>query len=167
MKITLHLAISADGFIAKLDGDSDWVAAADEVLFKNRVREAGCLVVGRRTFEQYQDSIYPVDGAINIVLTKNPALKIDSAIPVDSPSKAVAIAKEKGCASILIAGGAHTSSAFLEAGLIDEIFFSVHPLILGTGISPFADVAFEKKVKLLDTKNLDDGLLELHYEVLK
>ncbi len=167
MKITLHLAISADGFIAKPDGDSGWVAPADEGLFKNRAKEAGCLVVGKRTFEQYQGSIYPVENAINIILTRHPDPKLAGAMFANSPAEAVALAKENGCAGILIAGGAHTSAAFLQAGLIDEIFFSVHPLILGAGINPFAGTAFEKSVKLLGTKNLDDGLLELHYEVLK
>lgn len=167
MKITLHLAISADGFIAKSDGDSGWVAPADEVLFKNRAKEAGCLVVGKRTFEQYQGSIYPVEGAINIILTRHPDANIAGAVFADSPSAAVELAKEKGCVGILVAGGAHTSAAFLEAGLIDEIFFSVHPLILGEGINPFAGTAFVKSVKLLGSRNLDDGLLELYYEVLK
>lgn len=167
MKITLHLAISADGFIAKTNGDSDWVSPTDEILFKNRAKEAGCLVVGKRTFEQYQGSIYPVEGAVNIILTRNPDTKLTGAIFANSPAEAVELAKEKGCAGILIAGGAHTSAAFLEAGLIDEIFFSVHPLILGEGINPFAGMAFEKNVKLLGSRNLDGGLLELHYEILK
>ena len=167
MKITLHLAISADGFIAKLDGNSDWVAPADEVLFKDRARGAGCLVIGKRTFEQYQGSIYPVENAMNIVLTKNPDPKLTGAIFADSPSTAVELAKKKECKGILIAGGAHTSASFLKAGLIDEIFFSVHPFILGEGINPFMGFPFEKKVKLIDTRNLDDNLLELHYEVLK
>ena len=167
MKITLHLDISADGFIAKPDGDSDWVAPADEVLFKNRAKEAGCLVVGKRTFEQYQGTIYPVDGAINIILTGHPDPKITGAIFAASPEAAVELAKEKRCAGILVAGGAHTSATFLEANLIDEIFFSIHPFILGQGINPFAEMSFEKRVKLLGSRNLDDGLLELHYEVKK
>ncbi len=167
MKIILHLAISADGFIAKPNGDSDWVTPVDEALFKNRAKEAGCLVVGKKTFEQYQGTIYPVEEAVNIILTRHPDPKISNAIFADSPSAAVEIAKEKGCAGILIAGGAHTSAAFLEANLIDEVFFSVHPLILGRGIKSFEGTSFEKSVKLSGSKNLEGGLLELHYEVLK
>jgi len=52
MKIILHLALSADGFIAKLDGGSDWVSPSDETLFRKRAKMAGCLIVGKRTFEQ-------------------------------------------------------------------------------------------------------------------
>ncbi|MBI2096634.1 MAG: dihydrofolate reductase [Candidatus Sungbacteria bacterium] len=167
MKITLHLGISVDGFIAKPNGDSDWVAPADEVLFKNRAKEAGCLVVGKRTFEQYQGTIYTVDGVINIILTSKPDPKITNVLSATSPIAAVELAKEKGCADVLIAGGTRTSTAFLEANLIDEILFSVHPLILGQGMKPFEGGIFEKSVKLLDSRNLEDGLVELHYEVLK
>ena len=167
MKATLHLAISADGFIAKMNGDSDWVMSIDEALFKTRAKEAGCLVIGRKTYEQYKDSIYPVEGVVNIVLTSNSNLKIKGATVVNTPTTAVKFAKEKGCANILIAGGAQTSATFLSAGFIDEIFFSVHPLILGQGIKPFTGIISECKVKLIDTKELGDGLVELHYEVLK
>lgn len=122
MNITLHFGISADGFIAKSDGDSDWVDPIDEVLFKNRVKEAGCLVVGKKTFEQYQGLIYPVAGAINIILSSNPDHKIPNVFFATSPAEAVKIANEKSCQGILIAGGAHTSTAFLEANLINDIF---------------------------------------------
>jgi dihydrofolate reductase len=167
MKITLDLAISADGFIARLNGDSDWVDTGIENFFKNRAREAGCLVVGRTTFEQYQGDLYPVEGAINIVLTSNPDTKIAGAFSASSPAEAVALAEDKGCAGILVAGGARTSAAFLEAGLIDEIFFSVHPLILGQGMKPFEGTVSGKSLALLDSKNIRNGLIELHYKVLK
>lgn len=167
MKTILHLAISADGFIAKIDGNSDWVASADEILFKNRVREAGCLVVGRTTFDQYQGSIYPVDGAINIVLTRNPDPKITDVLFADSPMTTVALAKENECSGIVIAGGGRTSAAFLEANLIDEIFFSVHPFVFGNGIRAFEGMNFEKRLELIDLRTLEDGLVELHYQVLR
>ena len=66
-----------------------------------------------------------------------------------------------------MAGGGHTAAAFLEAGLIDEIFFSVHPHIFGQGIKPFEGIDINKKVKLLDTRSLGDNFFELHYEVVK
>ena len=157
--------IAAAFFIAKSDGNSDWVAPADEILFKNRVREAGCLAVGRTTFEQYRGSIYPVEGAVNIVLTRHPDSKMIDVLFADSPAAAVALAKENGCSGIVIAGGGRTSAAFLEADLIDEIFFSVHPLIFGNGVRPFEGVIFEKLLKLIDSRQLEDGLVELHYKV--
>lgn len=167
MKIILDLAISADGFIAKPNGDSDWVAPGVELLFKNRAKEAGCLVVGKKTFEQYQGMMYPMDGVTNIILTTTPDPKITGVFFANSPAEVINLAKEKGCTDILVAGGARTSAAFLEAHLIDEIFLSVHPLILGEGMKLFEGVMSEKGLKLLSSINLEGGLVELHYEVLK
>lgn len=167
MKVTLHLAMSADGYIAKLDGDSDWVSPADEEIFVRRIQEAGCVVVGKRTFEQYQGSIYPVEDVINIVLTKTPDAIYSGALTASSPREAIQIAKDKKCAGVVIAGGGHTSAAFLDANLIDEIYFSIYPLIFGQGIKPFEGQSFETKLKLLDSRNLGDGLIELHYTVQK
>ncbi len=167
MKVILHLAISADGFIAKTNGDSDWVAPADEILFTNRIQEAGCIVVGKKTFEQYQGAIYPVEGVFNIVLTRNQDATFRGATVATSAQEAIKRATNEGCSGVLIAGGGHTSAAFLEANLIDEIYFSVYPLIFGEGIKPFEGQPFNKKLELLGTKNLGDGLTELHYKVVK
>lgn len=166
MKVTLHLAISADGFIAKQDGNSDWVSPIDEQLFTDRIKEAGCLVVGRKTFEQYQGSIYPVDGVLNIVLT-NKQIQCPNILTATSPQAAVELAKKNDCPGILLAGGGHTNTAFLQENLIDEIFFSVYPLIFGQGIKPFEDQAFDTRLKLLDSGYLEEGITELHYQVLK
>src|SRR3989344_5951900 len=65
MHTILHLAVTQDGYIARSNGDSSWVSHADEELFMARARDAGCLVVGRTTFEQYRGTIYPVSGALN------------------------------------------------------------------------------------------------------
>ena len=48
------MAISVDGYVAKKDGDSDWVSPVDSVNFEQKIKETGCLIVGRRTFDQYQ-----------------------------------------------------------------------------------------------------------------
>lgn len=164
MKVILHLATSADGFIAKPDGDSRWVSAADEALFQKRCKEAGCVVVGKRTYEQYKEHIYPVEGAITIVLSTQAAPTHEpTVLIVSSPREALHIASEKGCTSVLIAGGGKTSSAFLQEGLLDEVFLSVHPLLLGEGIR-WLDGAQEMKLNLIDCEQTPD-FVQLHYAV--
>lgn len=167
MKCVLHLAVSSDGFIAKPDGDSDWVAPADELLFKARAKELGSLVVGNRTFKQYQDTIYPVEGALNIVLSSEIGDSAANVVFATSPQQAIDIAESAGCTGLLIAGGAKTSAAFLESDLIDEVFFSIHPIELGEGIKPFGKRSDEVKLTLLDTRTLKEGLVERHYRVEK
>jgi len=167
MKITLHLALSADGFIAKSNGDSDWVSPIDGDLFLSRAKEAGCVVVGRKTFEQYKGQLFPVENVANIVLTSHPLVETGSTFFATSPEEAIAKAEKRSCSSLLVAGGGKTGATFLKAGLIDEIFFSVHPIVLGTGIKPFENLDKVYGLQLAGTKQLCGGLVELHYIVEK
>lgn len=166
MNVVLHLAISADGFIATPDGDSDWTSPVDGALFTARAQAAGCLVVGRRTFKQYHGILYPMPGVLTIVLTREPGTATPGVLYAPSPSAAVTLAEENGCGSILIAGGGQTSAAFLRSNLIDEIFFSVHPLMLGQGVSVFSEVTTDAKLTLLGVRKLEDELVELHYQII-
>lgn len=165
--MVLHLALSADGFIAKSDGNSDWVSSVDADLFLSRAREAGCVAVGRITFDQYKGQLFPIEGVANIVLTSHQQVETGTTFFAMSPEEAVIKAEKHSCSNILIAGGGMTGAAFLKAGLIDEVFFTVHPIVLGQGIRPFDGFGAEQKLKLAGTRELGDGLVELHYMVEK
>ena len=165
MYITLHLAVSHDGYIAKLDGDSSWVSSVDEDLFVKRAREAGCLVVGRRTFEQYRGSIYPISAILNIVLTTDAkyASLEPNVVTASSADEAVTMAQEKGIHRMLVAGGAQTARAFYERGIVNEIYLSVHPLVLGAGISVLEGLEGDARYSKKEEKELEEGLIERHY----
>lgn len=163
------MAISIDGFIAKRDGDSDWVSPVDSANFEQKIKEKGCIIVGRRTFNQYQGELYPVKDVTNIVLTSDPSPKaeIDNVIYAQSPSDAIKLAQTKGHDKALLIGGGTTNGLFLMEGLVDEVFLSVHPLILGNGIKLFDGIETDIKLKFLDQKELGEGLTQLHYQVVK
>lgn len=167
MKVTLYMAVSIDGFIAKNDGDSDWVSPVDSVIFEQKIKEKGCIVVGRRTFNQFHGDLYPVKGITNIVITsdKRKANKSDEVIFVGSPEEALKVAQGKGHTEVLLIGGGTTNGLFLKANLIDEIFLSVHPLILGDGIKLFEGCEIKLDLREISIKQLDEGLVQLHYVV--
>ena len=165
MKTTLHMSVSMDGFIAKADGNSDWVSKIDCDLFEQRYKEIGCVVVGRKTFDQFQGSLYPINDIANIVLTSNKDItsKNRNVSFVGSVKEAVDLAVKKGFERLLIAGGGRTNTAFLEANAIDEIFLSVHPILLSEGIRLFEGSKKEHDFNLVGTREMGDGLVELHY----
>lgn len=169
MKVILDLAVSADGYIAKLDGDSSWVAEITEDLFKERISQLGALVVGKTSFDQYRDVIYPVSSALNIVLSKRKSQSEsdENVFYASSVEEAMQIVLEHNCSGLLIAGGASVSKSFLEKNLIDEIYFSVHPIKLGEGMTPFGNLSIPSNLKLLDSKDLGNGIRQDHYLVEK
>lgn len=167
MKQIMHLATSKDGFIATPDGDSDWVSSVDEELFRERAREVGALVVGRNTFRQYEHTIYPVSDALNIVLTSanEPVSSADNVAMAHSVKEAIEVARASGASGVLIAGGAKTAGAFLRAGEVQDIFLSVHPLVLHEGLKPFDDLSRHTRYELVGSRSLADGVEELHYHL--
>ena len=169
MKVILYMATSIDGFIAKKDGDSDWVSETDTINFEKKVAETGCIVVGNKTFKQYKGEIYPIENVTNIILTSNSTLRSDNddIVYVQSPADALNVASERGHDKVLLIGGGTTNGLFLKDKLIDELVLSVHPFILGNGIKLFENVESDINLQLLSQNELGEGLVQLHYKVRK
>lgn len=164
------MATSIDGFIAKKDGDSDWVSPVDTENFEKAIQENGCIIVGRRTFEQYQGDLYPVKGITNIVVTSDTNKKSndDNVHFVNgSAEQIISFVKSKGHDKALLIGGGKTNALFLNAGVIDEIVLSVHPLVLGDGIKLFEGEENDLKLEFISSQQLDEGLVQIKYAVKK
>ncbi len=58
------------------------------------------------------------------------------------------------------------NKSFMEAKLIDEIYFTIHPLIFGKRIPLFAENDVKLKLKLLGVENAGKDLLRVHYKVV-
>lgn len=163
------MAISIDGFIAGPDDDTSWVSATDWENFNWLIKECGAIVMGRRTQEVSGDD-FPYKGALNIVMTHDPLLvrDEDQVIYTDkSPVEIVEMLQQRGHESLLIIGGGIANTSFLEAQLIDEVFISVHPIILGKGIPLFSETDTRIKLKLAGVEQLQEDLVQLHYTVVK
>lgn len=164
------MATSADGFIAKKDGDSDWVSSVDTANFEKAIKEHGCIIVGRKTFDQYQGDIYLIDGVTNIVVTSNKSLKSDKPhvhFVTGSVEDIIEAIKQKGHDKALLIGGGTTNASFLNASAIDEMILSVHPLILGNGIKLFESKEVDIKLSLISEVKLEEGLIQEKYKLLK
>jgi dihydrofolate reductase len=161
------MATSIDGYIAKKDGDSDWVSESCFADFQQKISECGGIIVGRRTFEQFQGSLYPVKGVINIVMTNGKSKKVsqENVYFVNTCEEALSIGVDSGLNSILLIGGGTVNGSFLKKGLVDEIFLSVHPLILGDGIRLFEGYENLLNLELIESKDYSGSITQLHYKV--
>jgi dihydrofolate reductase len=170
MKVILYMAISVDGYIAKRDDNTDWVCNMDWRVFSRMLRDAGCIVMGRRTYEVSGED-FPYDCDLNIVMTSDSSLhgKLSKKVIFTdkNPRGIVDLAKGRGFDSLLVIGGGKTNAAFLEEGLIDEIFLSLHPKVLGDGIKLFDGGDIDVDLERLGVKQLEEGLVQLHYRVKK
>lgn len=161
MNITLYAATSIDGFIAKADGDSEWVSEHDEQAFVDTIQEAGCLMVGKTTYKQYLDELYPMEGVANIVLSSGAIESRPHVHTASSPSQAIDIAEKLGHEQAILVGGGHTNASFIEADLIDDLIISIHPLVLGSGIRLFETNTTLSNWETKKQELLPDGVVKL------
>lgn len=170
MKVTLQLAISLDGFIARPDGGFDWCFTDQDYGMAEFRHSADAVIMGRRCYELLLQMGEPPDpGKPHYVLSH-------AQLPADHPSVTffagdVAALRVKmvaeGVRHAWLFGGSDVCGQFAQAGLIDEVIVAVHPLALGQGIPLFGGLTRDLKLKLKDTRNFDTGLVMLHYHVVR
>ncbi|WP_305098309.1 bifunctional diaminohydroxyphosphoribosylaminopyrimidine deaminase/5-amino-6-(5-phosphoribosylamino)uracil reductase RibD [Croceibacterium aestuarii] len=137
--VTLKLALTADGFIARSDGSSKWITGevARAHAHRERARSDAILVGGGtlRADAPRLDVRLPgleARSPQRLVLTRGAAPEGWRAIA--SPE---AIGDLEGAQYLMIEGGAEVARAFLDAGLVDRIMLYRAPVTFGAGIAPF------------------------------
>lgn len=173
MKISIYVAVSLDGFIAKPDGNIDWLTedvSAEEVENDNGYKEflnsVDALVFGGKTYRQmrsFGDWLYPNKKCVIISRTETESDLPDVSFTTDSPQQIVESLKNEGCRHLWVMGGGEIHSLFLNTGLVDEMRIFVMPIILGEGIPLFAPPVTDTRWNLLGHRNWRSNIVELHY----
>lgn len=164
------MAVTINGYIARINENTDWVCDTDWEELCRFVEKSDTVIMGRVTFENSEvGGDFPYGKALNVVMTsKKLDHKAENVWFTDQePKEVVGELEKKGKKRVLIIGGGKTNSWYLEAGVIDEIILSVHPLMLGRGIKVFDDVNVDVKLKLIDVKKMNEDLVQLKYQVVK
>jgi len=169
MKLTVYMAISIDGLITRGDNDSDWVSKTDWEQFYSYIKDSDAVIMGRKTMEQFGED-FPIEGPVNIVLSQNKSLHKEEnnlIITSKTPSEIVEMLKDKGFEKLLLIGGSNTNKQFIQAGLVDEIVLSVHPLVIGKGLRLFGEKPLDTKLELISTQAINNELVQIIYKVIK
>ena len=149
MKVSAFIATSIDGFIARTNGDIDWLDQANALLpvgedcgYSHFFKQIDCLIVGRKTFEKvlsfkewpYGEKIVFVMSKKGITLPERLSTTVSSTDK--SPSELKQELAQKGFKRIYIDGG-QVISSFLNSGLLDEITITRIPVMIHEGIPLF------------------------------
>lgn len=172
MKVILFMAMTVNGIIARENDQEDFLSDRNWKQFCALAKNAGCFVVGRRTYEVvkalYKNYNFDDVKAHRIIVSTNRAFNPGKGYTVArSPKEAFRKASEMGFKTLFLTGGAGLNSSFARLNLIDEVIVDIEPAILGKGIGIFAESDFYKRLKLKRVKKLPEGILQLHYEVVK
>ena len=172
-KVIVHIATSADGYIARSDGDLEWLTSrqAPEGFYGMSafMRSIDTKVLGRKTYEISLRMGAKFDSkSRTIVFTRHPP-------PADAPSgvefvndaigPSVSRLREQPGKDIWLMGGGELIASFLDEQAIDEFLVSVTPVFIGDGIPLIARRHRHVSLDLHSIERFEDGLVQLHYRV--
>lgn len=173
-KIILYIACSIDGFIAKPDGNLDWLNSIPnpenlDYGYSDLLKRISCIIMGRRTYSEILGFgiEWPYTGIMTYVVTSNDSLKIDTTETFrlsGDISEAVRKIKLETSKDIWLAGGGQLVTYFLNNNLIDKMIISFIPTILGQGIPLFPDKPEETMWNLTEHTAYSTGIVTLTYE---
>lgn len=170
MQVTLLHLQSLDGYIAHSQDDNlSWGSSEDKTFFRQKTREIGTMLMGRKTFSQMPEKAFA--DRTSYVLTRSPQQFANYHNPYGnvhflktSPREALAHLAGKGITQIALIGGGNITTQFLENGLVDTLLITLAPVILGHGISGFGQLTQMQQFTLCKATPLSSGEVLLHYE---
>ena len=159
--------MSVDGKIAEKAEQSslDWTSKEDLRFFIEKTKEAGVVIMGRKTFATIGK---PLKDRKLVIMTSDPE-KQESMDGVEytseAPESIVHKLEADGFTSVVIGGGAGVYSQFLAAGLVTDLFLTIEPVLFGRGI-PLAQDFDRMNLKIVETRMLNEQSILLHYTIL-
>ena len=172
-KVIVHIAASADGYIARPDGDLEWLTSrpAPKGFYgiEAFTRTIDTMLLGRQTFEASLQLGATFDSKRRtIVFSRHqPPAEVPSGVEFASGPIGPYMSRlraEPG-KDIWLMGGGDLIASFLDAQAIDEFIVSVVPVFIGDGIPLIARRHRHVPLVLQSVERFDDGLVQLHYQV--
>jgi dihydrofolate reductase len=180
-RVTVHMAASLDGFIARKDGSVDWLETSDEFaggdtmgpgFVEAFLKTIDCYVMGSRTYEtalrfEAKGLGWPYGDKPTFVLTTRDLPRTRVTVEFYSGDLAAFVNDRLRPAfgSIWFVGGGAVTGECLRLGLIDEVRYSILPILIGDGIPFFTNLHRDVALHLTEVKSYKNGLVELCYEV--
>lgn len=169
-KISVYIATSIDGYIARQDGSLDWldrVGGFDEDYgFQKLIDSIDGVILGRNTYE-IAASVpdWPYKGKRIVILSNSlQTVREESELFRGDLTQLVTQLHSDGIKHIWIDGGV-TISQFLNLQIVDYMTLSVIPVILGSGMPLFNVIGKEISCCLISSQAYPSGLVQLRYNL--
>lgn len=173
-KLILGLAITLDGYIEGPNGEYDWCFTDQDYGLNDFFTRIDAIFIGRKSYEiaqQYADSnngesipgMPPMKEYVFSTSLKK--VKDGSVIISENSMLEARRIKSQPGKDIWLYGGASLTEAMMKEGLVDELWLSVHPVLLGDGKPLFNKQDERTQLTLLESKTYDTGLISLRYQI--
>jgi dihydrofolate reductase len=180
-RVTVHMAASLDGFVARRDGSVDWLETSDEYAAGDHMtpdfvaaflESIDCYVMGSHTYEtalrfEAQGAGWSYGDKPTFVLTRRALPRSRASVEFHSGDLTQFIDGQlrPRFRHIWVVGGGALCGECLRRGLVDEVSVSILPIVIGDGISFFENLDQEVALHLVAVKAYTTGVVEVRYEV--
>ncbi len=176
-KVSVFLASSLDGFIARTDGALDWLDHANRVVppgedcgFSEFFSSTDILIMGSGSFEKVLTfPAWPYGERKVIVLSSRgnslpipEELRANVSVSSESPTSLLSRLGNEGFRHVYLDGGKVVQS-FLREHLVDELTLTLIPVLLGSGLRCFDTLQSDQPLKLVRSKVYPFGYVQLTY----
>ena len=171
--VIVHIATSADGYIARPHGDLDWLTSrpAPKGFYgmNTFMRSIDTTVLGRKTYEVSLRMGATFDAKSRSIVFSRQAPPADAPVGVEFVTGPIGPFVDRLRAQpgkdIWLMGGGDLIASFLDAHAIDEFVVSVVPVFIGDGIPLIARRHRHVPLELLTSERFEDGLVQNRYRV--
>jgi len=173
MTVSVFVGASVDGFIARPNGDLDWLPAGggeprgyDELL-----ASVDAVVIGRMTFEKVLTLGPWHYGPKRVVVLSSRPVDLSAAVGgfveqmAGPPEQIVSRLAATGARHLYVDGGI-TIQQFLRAGLVDRLVITRVPVLIGEGIPLFGALPHDVRLRHVATRHFPSGLVQSEYQVV-
>ena len=180
-QVTIHMAASLDGFIARKDGSVDWMETSDQFVGGDTMapefveaflKTIDCYVMGSRTYEtalsfEAKGLGWSYGDQPTFVLTRRELHRTRDTVKFYSGDLAQLVNRSlrPKFRSIWFVGGGVVSAECLRLGLADEVRYSILPILIGDGIPFFDKLDRDIALHLAEVKAYESGMVALRYQV--
>lgn len=172
-KISLFIAMSLDGYIAKPNDDLTFLKLVEKVGedygYEEFINTIDTLIVGRKTHDYVLKNVglshYDNGHREVYVITRKERPQVGrTTFYTGNLTELVKRLKSEKGKNIYCDGGAEVINELLKHDLIDEFIISIVPILLSNGTRLFKDSRPEQTLELLEVKTFETGLAQLHYK---
>jgi len=174
----VFVGISLDGFIARPNGDLDWLTGdgdgdSAEYGYNEFIADIDAIVMGRKTFEKALTFDKWYYGKKRVVVLTNHAIDLSVAharggvvaVMAGSPTEIVSKLATSGARRLYVDGGI-TIQEFMRVGLIQRLIISRLPVLIGDGIPLFGSLPRDIRLSHIETRTYPGGMVQSEYRVV-
>jgi dihydrofolate reductase len=174
IKVSVYIATSLDGFIARENGDIDWLGAgqgSEDYGYAEFMSTVDHVVMGRNTYEKVLSfGGWHYEKKVIVLTSREMIIPSELTDKVEtlhlSPSALLDELERRGARHIYLDGGV-TIQRFLQESLVDEMTITTIPILIGEGLPLFGTLDRDVKLELIKSQSFMNGFVQNKYRIIK